>query len=140
MIQSRSALTTGPTGTSCTRPVCAVLLSDAQILGADEVVDHVGGTGLELQDLGILIGHDPQFDFVEVRQRFASRGAHPVMRVAAEYQPHPGHVLAQREGAKSRELFERRADAPGITKGAAVERRFELMARQDGHAFEERQA
>ena len=111
------------------------------VLRPDVAVAHqIGLAGFEAQRLGVLVGHDGEREAIEVRQLDAAGVAAEVVRVAREDEPLPGDVLGEHERAEAGDVGERLRRRPRRSANSpAVERRFELVPREDRQAVEQPQ-
>ena len=109
-------------------------------LGRNLAGHHVELSRLEPQQLGALVRDDLDDQTVEVWQRRAVRRLAEIARVAREDDALPGQVLAQDERAEADHLGRRRVEAPGFDERAGLQRRLELVARENRQAVEQADA
>ena len=99
--------------------------------GSDRRFHGVDLPGLEPQQLRVLVREDLDGETIEVRQRAAVRCLAKIARVPIEDQALARHVGAEHERAEADDVRRRRGDVPCVPELAGVERRFQLVARQD---------
>ena len=107
------------------------------ILGAHLRLREIDLPALERQDLRVLVGHDLDCQPVEHRQLPAALVGPPVVRIAREDQPLPGLIGFEDERAEADDLRRRRGQVPRLRQRAGVERRPQLVARQDRQVVEQ---
>ena len=96
--------------------------------------------GLEPQQLRVLVPEDLDGEPIEIRERAAVRCLAEVARVPIEDQALARHVGAEHERAEADDVRRRRGDVPCVPELAGVERRFQLVARQDDQVVEQAHA
>ena len=93
--------------------------------------------GLQRQELRVLVGDDLEREPVEHRQRLAALVLPPVARVPLEDEALARLVRLQHERPEADDLRRRRGEVPGLGQRAGVQRRLQLVARQDRQVVEQ---
>ncbi len=137
--QNHSASASGLTPSSIRRnwPCSSARRTGDVILGPELAVGEVRRARLEAQQFRVLLRDDLEDDAIEVGQRATVRRLPPVARVAFEDEPLSRLVLAQDEGPRACQIGRRRLRVPRRGQRARLQRRLELVLRQDRQDVEQ---
>ena len=85
----------------------------------------------EAKQLGVLARHNLHRDAVERRQRRSARVLAPVTRIAGEDDALAADELAQHERTEAGDVLQRRVEAPRARERAGLQRRIQLVPREN---------